>query len=872
MKTSSLTFSFIALITCIVSCTNDSKVDPVINSEPADSDYYACLIVTEQSEEPGICSQAGSEILAIKTDELFGESASTYNLQGPKRITQDTTTLSLPTSITKSSNIKSTLYQLNNQPSIAIQSPLKHSDGNNATVNFSPHFKANFIKVLELFQSKSQSKKHNKNDILSLIELSRYEPHQKGDISTLSSLVLGKEFDQHCHFLIKEKTLLKNKNTSDSKNLAKQLEKRLINLGKIRKEVEYARENQQQMLKLWKAELVPSFSNPPTSSQLKLTSKLDKAIEEGNAKIFLQALDDPSLDDSTRQQITQLKARKFIAISRPVEDIGYQRIAANFDGKPVNMKGKSSTATGFIPLNQLASKLPGRYREELITSDSNAGKYLDELRKYQDKSELGLRTIEPNFLPTSVAKPMIRETPLNDGTIRFEIAVMDKVNLKALNASEFKSTIDGLPEGGFKFLKVEDAFELTDVDTQKLQKEGIDFVAELIANHKNEGFEVLRHHANPATVPNGVNLSSEFRQLKFNEFKDSIVSIKQHLEDNAANKPSLKKLHESVGHKLSMETVKDLDEEGFIKTFGRENAEKLRSEFNQLKLNSPPYKSLSQEFAEFALKKTKGETTDLSPKAIELFYLGSKEISADVDTWGKAQQGTFKLDNFNYNTALAPLRDNFPSDEAYAVAQKAFEKALVRQDQYDVFIDYPIPPDLLKTGGVPTRLSKHFYEHLNTGFPQRLKDDYPLSIQIIEGGEVKIIKIEKGPENNIHGPFVEKLESFASEGIYMPLNPIDLIKNFSDYQAALPTAPNMSRFALKYFDDFALQTPKDQTIEQVVSKMGISSQDIDSAKQLYLTARQSIADNQDNLSAGLKPGNSDKFQAVTERLDRFFAL
>ena len=158
MKTSSLNFSFIALITCLVSCTSDTKVDPVIDSEPADSDYYACLIVTEQSEEPGICSQTGSEILAIKTDELFSESASSYSLQGPKRIAQDTTTLSLPTSITKSSNIKSKLYQLNNRPAIAIQPPLKHSDGNNATVNFSPHFKANFIKALELFQSKSQSK------------------------------------------------------------------------------------------------------------------------------------------------------------------------------------------------------------------------------------------------------------------------------------------------------------------------------------------------------------------------------------------------------------------------------------------------------------------------------------------------------------------------------------------------------------------------------------------------------------------------------------------------------------------------------------------------------------------------------------------
>lgn len=76
----------------------------------------------------------------------------------------------------------------------------------------------------------------------------------------------------------------------------------------------------------------------------------------------------------------------------------------------------------------------------------------------------------------------------------------------------------------------------------------------------------------------------------------------------------------------------------------------------------------------------------------------------------------FRLDNFNDNMKIPPIRSNFETEAEFQQATQSFEKALVRQDQYDVFINCPISPDLLSTGGIPSRLSKHFYEHLNTGF------------------------------------------------------------------------------------------------------------------------------------------------------------
>lgn len=47
----------------------------------------------------------------------------------------------------------------------------------------------------------------------------------------------------------------------------------------------------------------------------------------------------------------------------------------------------------------------------------------------------------------------------------------------------------------------------------------------------------------------------------------------------------------------------------------------------------------------------------------------------------------------------------------------------------------------------------------------------------MEGGGVTILKIDKGPDGSIHAPFIKQLESFAQEGIFLPLNPVDLIKN-----------------------------------------------------------------------------------------------
>jgi hypothetical protein len=346
--------------------------------------------------------------------------------------------------------------------------------------------------------------------------------------------------------------------------------------------------------------------------------------------------------------------------------------------------------------------------------------------------------------------------------------------------------------------------------------------------------------------------------------------IQGYISSKYGNDSDMVKLNKQLTAKRSQKSLDDLSEEEFIQFVGRENAERLRSVFNEMRIGSGQGRSLAVEFAEFAIKKDKGNTYKVTEKDIELFYLGSREISADVDTWGKAQKGTFRLDNFNYNMKIPPIRKNFETEAAFQEATKEFESALVRQDKYDVFINYPIPPDLLSTGGVPSRLSKHFYEHLNTGFSQRLKDDYPLSIQVMVGGEVKILKIDKGPDSNIHAPFIKQLESFAQEGIFLPLNPVDLIKNLKDYQPAINTAPNLARFTLKFFDDFAINSPGSGAIKNTASKMGLDVKDLPSAKLLYQSAKKSVDQNQTDLADELKFDDSGRYSAMIKRLDIFF--
>ncbi|MCY4043956.1 MAG: hypothetical protein OXE99_02615, partial [Cellvibrionales bacterium] len=249
--------------------------------------------------------------------------------------------------------------------------------------------------------------------------------------------------------------------------------------------------------------------------------------------------------------------------------------------------------------------------------------------------------------------------------------------------------------------------------------EGYAYLSELIVTAKFDDIEILRHHANPSTVPNGATLTNAFRQEKFKEFKSTLDQLEDFMINHYSNDESVQELLSHLSVKKSEKPLESLSEDEFIKLVGRESSEKLRSLFNEMRMTTVPGRSLADEFAEFSIRQSKGQEYQITAKDIEYFYLGSREISADVDTWGKAQKGTFGLHNYNYNMKIPPIKSNFATDAEYTKATEHFNRALVRQDQYDVFINYPIPPDLLSSGGVPSRLSKHFYEHLNTGFSQR---------------------------------------------------------------------------------------------------------------------------------------------------------
>ncbi|MCY4044221.1 MAG: hypothetical protein OXE99_03990, partial [Cellvibrionales bacterium] len=121
------------------------------------------------------------------------------------------------------------------------------------------------------------------------------------------------------------------------------------------------------------------------------------------------------------------------------------------------------------------------------------------------------------------------------------------------------------------------------------------------------------------------------------------------------------------------------------------------------------------------------------------------------------------------------------------------------------------------------------------------------------------------------GPFIKQLEAFANEGIFMPLNPIDLIKNLNDYQASIGNAPNLARFALKFFDDFAVNSPEPGAFKQIARKMGLdSTMDLPNAKLLYQTVKKSINNNKDGLAAELRIDNEGEYTQMIKRLDTFF--
>jgi hypothetical protein len=460
---------FIFTLSLILSCIQKKSVTPkkfvsAKKSSIEDSEsYYSCLLVnttkidTDKEETPGICLNTKDGIQSQPTSIFFSDGTV---LSGKTRKVIDIGLTKTRINTIEDASISSSSFISKAQATI---SPLKVDDGVPST--FTPQakkFRNSINAFITYHQNPNKGKKTSE-----IQKLADKEPYKQGDITKLEKIVMdadGAYFKTHTKFLYDQINLYANKPT-----IRKQLEMQLVNLGKIRKEVEYSTENQVQILKLWKQEVMAKINTEPDTIQQSVNKNFDQAIAQKSTKKLFDLMAQSKSSDGIVNIVRQLKTRKFVAISRPVEDIGYQRIASGYDGKPVNMKGKSSTVTGFIPLNQLASKLPARYLKDLENTDSKPSAYLSELIKYQHKSELGLVTIEPNFLPTSVAKPLIKEIRLSDGSARYELADVKKIDLPKLSETDFRSELQALPKGGFEYKDAVDLFP--DLDKGRLSKE-----------------------------------------------------------------------------------------------------------------------------------------------------------------------------------------------------------------------------------------------------------------------------------------------------------------------------------------------------------------------------------------------------------------
>ncbi|MCY4043955.1 MAG: anthrax toxin-like adenylyl cyclase domain-containing protein, partial [Cellvibrionales bacterium] len=435
---------FVGIVLFQLACTQKKSTQTIQQKDEEFSSYYSCLVVNDKlteapkDEKPGICFNTNSGVESYPSDEFFIEKTvlhgNTYKANNTDRI-----------------DVNQARQNLRKVPASELPSQVKYNQvytyvkpgkvNQTASTVLSPK-RQKFIEVLTSYISKKPRANHG-SDTQEVIQLSQKEPYEHEDINIFSNVVMDKEtdaFKTHAKFLSDQITLYENQ-----PKVRQQLQQELINLGKIRKEVEYSQENQVQALKLWEAEIAAKIADQSATDQANVRQLFGQAIKEKSTKTFFDSIEKSTLIPKVKDLLLALKRRKFIAISRPVEDIGYQRIANGYDGKPVNMKGKSSTQTGFIPLNQLASKLPRRYLDELAKRNSAPSVLIKDLIKYQHKSDLGLVTIEPNFLPTSIAKPFIKETRLNNAQSRFELAVVKKIDLAAFPETEFQSALESLP-------------------------------------------------------------------------------------------------------------------------------------------------------------------------------------------------------------------------------------------------------------------------------------------------------------------------------------------------------------------------------------------------------------------------------------------
>ena len=670
-----------------------------------------------------------------------------------------------------------------------------------------------------------------------------------------------KGFSSYVHHL--ESRMIELEGSSDDLVAFTNLKKELTHLGKVRKEMEYSLENQVHMLNLWKSEF--STWNIDANEVEGLKSLLDRSIELKDSSIFLENF---SKHSSNSKLLEDIRGKAFVAIARPVEDIGYQKMALGYDGKPVNMKGKSSKKTGFIPLDQKLSKLPGRYLDKLRKSNSSSAEiqsWIDELRMYQKKSKLGLGIIEENFLPTSVAKPLIRTTPVVDSSgnvvsLDFKIAVTQKLDLDTLTVENFETKMTSYKNGDFDMMSPKDLFEnYKDKNFSEAisRGNGEKYIADLLTEgqfKKGTNFEVVRHHANPSVnskFKNHGDYLKEFSNNKLSEFKVWIGSME---EGDLFAQLKMK------DPDFSFNKIREMDKDSLTKYLGREAFENMRTLYNKNKI-----KTYEVEFAEFVLKKELGDDYSVTESDVEEFYMSSSEISADVDTWGKAQTGEIET---NYNLGFKNQKSFFD-----------FEDRKSRMDLHNVFMDYQA--NVLESSGGFTRLTKHNFEQFNLAFPQRALDDLPFSIQKIVNGKVEIIEIKRGPDGNPLGPFIEYLETLSKENVYLPLNPVDVIRHFGDYKVALESSPNMARSLLQYFDDFSFEAKvkgegseteiilEKKRIADVHGFMFLKETEIESAKEVYKVLKES-------LKRGQKEGKLSSMddliiKDMLKRLDQFLS-
>ena len=630
-----------------------------------------------------------------------------------------------------------------------------------------------------------------------------------------------KEFDAYAKYL--QDSMLVAKQARD-RITSQTLSGKLTNLGKVKKEAEYLAENHLQQMRLWQLQVEQVVG---LSDNADILAVLRKGLEHGNMTKLRGELRSLNLSQDLRAKLNGITDQPFVAIARPIEDVGYQKIALGFDGKPVNMKGKSSKVTGFIPKDQRLSKLSERFMKRFRNGEK-VDDLIEEMKLYQGKSDV--KIIEPDFLPTTVFRPHIEVIAGADGSRQVNIGVIQKFDMENLNAENFKDVLSRYESGLVDTKKVQDLFD--DFQMKRFDEEGESYIAELIASGKmkqtgESELEVVFHHATPRTIASN-EVIEEFSDQQFREMRAYLETQKK------------------------MDVSDFRSHEDFERSVGRGKAEELRTEFNK----SLGDDSLERRFLDFVLAKEGIDADDLQRG--RLLYR-STEISADVDTFDKSAPGLLNINNFSYNVTVKS------SDNA-----ADFEARFQRSDAYDVSVHYPIPPDVLWTSGIPTRLSKHLYENKNTRFAQDLLQDYPLTVQVMGRDGVQILRINKGPPDDPHRELMQYLEQLTEHGIFIPLNPVDVTKNFKHYEKSLANSPNLARFYLKYLDDYMTPAATAKVpYDELRAKMYIKNVELENLEVIYKHAKNAISNDPSKLSPHLKEVDG-YYDAMIDRLDGYF--